>query len=86
MASKKRCQSGTESTKGKWRGVRNACESAQNIVEEIYIRNLIFLICFAIIISDKVVMMNAKALSIMRYQDDINTEHNMKSTCRAVVA
>ena len=30
--------------------------------------------------------MNAKALSIMRYQDDINTEHNMKSICRAAVA
>ena len=27
-----------------------------------------------------------KALSIMRYQDDINTEHNMKSICRAAVA
>ena len=30
--------------------------------------------------------MKAKALSIMRYQDDINTEHNMKSICRAAVA
>ena len=30
--------------------------------------------------------MNAIALSIMRYQDDINTEHNMKSICRAAVA
>ena len=30
--------------------------------------------------------MNAKALSIMRCQDDINTEHNMKSICRAAVA
>ena len=30
--------------------------------------------------------MNAKALSVMRYQDDINTEHNMKSVCRAAVA
>ena len=30
--------------------------------------------------------MNAKALSIMRYQDDINTEHNMKSICPAAVA
>ena len=30
--------------------------------------------------------MNAKALSIMRYQDDINTEHNMKSICHAAVA
>ena len=30
--------------------------------------------------------MNAKALSIMRYQNDINTEHNMKSVCRAAVA
>ena len=30
--------------------------------------------------------MNAKALSIMRYQDDINTEHNMKSIGRAAVA
>ena len=30
--------------------------------------------------------MKAKALSIMRYQDDINTEHNMKSilVCAAV--
>ena len=33
-------------------------------------------------------VVNAKALSIMRYQDDIriNTEHNMKSICRAAVA
>ena len=31
-------------------------------------------------------VMNAKALSVMRYQDDINTEHNMKSVCRAAVA
>ena len=30
--------------------------------------------------------MNAKALSIMRYQDDIYTEHNMKTGCRAAVA
>ena len=30
--------------------------------------------------------MNAKALSIMRYQDNTNTEHNMKSICRAAVA
>ena len=31
--------------------------------------------------------MIAKALStLMRYQDDINTEHNMKSICRAAVA
>ena len=30
--------------------------------------------------------MNAKALSIMRCQDDINTEHNMKSIGRAAVA
>ena len=30
--------------------------------------------------------MNAKALSIIRYQDDINTEHNMKSIGRAAVA
>ena len=30
--------------------------------------------------------MNADALSIMRYQDDINTEHNMKSVGRAAVA
>ena len=30
--------------------------------------------------------MNAKALSIMRYQDDINTEHNMKSIGREAVA
>ena len=29
--------------------------------------------------------MNAKALAIMRYQDGINTEHNMKSICRAAV-
>ena len=30
--------------------------------------------------------MNSKALSIMRYQNDINTEHNMKSiSCAAVV-
>ena len=28
----------------------------------------------------------AKALSIMRCQDDINTEHNMKSIGRAAVA
>ena len=27
-----------------------------------------------------------KALSIMRYQDDINTEHNMNSICRAEMA
>ena len=32
------------------------------------------------------IVMNAKALSVMRYQDDINTEHNMKSVCRAAVA
>ena len=25
-------------------------------------------------------------LRIMRYQNDINTEHNMKSVCRAAVA
>ena len=31
-------------------------------------------------------VVNAKALSITRYQDDINTEHNMKSMCRAAVA
>ena len=30
--------------------------------------------------------MNADAPSIMRYQDDINTEHNMKSVGRAAVA
>ena len=30
--------------------------------------------------------MNAKALSIMRCQDDINTEHNMKSIGRVAVA
>ena len=30
--------------------------------------------------------MNVKALSIMRYQNDINTEHNMKSICRAAMA
>ena len=30
--------------------------------------------------------MNAKVLSIMRCQDDINTEHNMKSIGRATVA
>ena len=29
--------------------------------------------------------MVAKALSIMRYQEDINTEHNMKSVCRATL-
>ena len=31
-------------------------------------------------------VVNAKALSIMRYQDDINTEHNMKSIGRTAVA
>ena len=31
-------------------------------------------------------IVNAKALSIMRYQNDINTEHNMKSMGRAAVA
>ena len=31
-------------------------------------------------------VVNAKALSIMRSQDDINTEHNMKSICRVAVA
>ena len=31
-------------------------------------------------------VINAKALSIMRYQDDIYTEHNMKTVCRAAVA
>jgi hypothetical protein len=30
--------------------------------------------------------MNAKALSVMRYQGDINTKHNMKSVCRAAVS
>ena len=30
--------------------------------------------------------MSAKALSIMRHQEDINTEHNMKSIGRAAVA
>ena len=30
--------------------------------------------------------MNAKALSIVRYQNDIYTEHNMKTVCRAAVA
>ena len=30
-------------------------------------------------------VVNAKALSIVRYQDDINTEHNMKSICRAAL-
>ena len=29
---------------------------------------------------------NAKALAIMRCQDDINTEHNMESICPAAVA
>ena len=32
------------------------------------------------------ILMNAKALSIMSYQDDINTALNMKSICRAAVA
>ena len=32
------------------------------------------------------IVVNAKALSIMRYQDDINTEHNMKSIGRAAMA
>ena len=32
------------------------------------------------------IIMNAKALSIMRYQNDINTEHNMKSIGRTAVA
>ena len=32
------------------------------------------------------IVVNAKALSIMRYQVDINTEQNMKSICRAAVA
>ena len=31
-------------------------------------------------------VMNAKALSLMRYQNDINTEHNMKSIFREAVA
>ena len=31
-------------------------------------------------------VVNAKALSIMRCQDDINTEHNIKSIGRAAVA
>ena len=31
-------------------------------------------------------VMNGKVLSVMHYQDDINTEHNMKSVCRAAVA
>ena len=30
--------------------------------------------------------MNVKALSIMLYHDNINTEHNMKSICHAAVA
>ena len=30
--------------------------------------------------------MNQKVLSINRYQDDINTKHNMKPICRAAVA
>ena len=30
-------------------------------------------------------VMNAKVLSIMRYQEDVNTEHNKKSICRAAV-
>ena len=30
--------------------------------------------------------MNAKALSVMHYQDDINTEHNIKSIGRAAVS
>ena len=34
----------------------------------------------------RVFVVNAKALSIMHYQDGINTEHNMKSMCRAAVA
>ena len=34
----------------------------------------------------KGIVMNAKALSIMRYQNDINTEHNMKSIYRAGAA
>ena len=32
------------------------------------------------------IVVNAKALSIMRYQLDINTEHNMKSIGRPTVA
>ena len=31
-------------------------------------------------------VVNAKALFIMRYQDDINTEHNMKSIGCAALA
>ena len=38
------------------------------------------------LIKVEIYVMNAKALSIMRYQDDINTEHNMKSICCAAVA
>ena len=34
----------------------------------------------------KIYVMNAKALSKMLYQNDINSEHNIKSMCRAAVA
>ena len=37
-------------------------------------------------VTDLAFVMNAKALSIMRYHDDINIEHNMKSICRVAVA
>ena len=59
--------------------------------------NLIFLKAYIIQISSLqlshknqknfgTLIMNAKALSIMRYQNDINTEDNMNSICRAAVA
>ena len=35
---------------------------------------------------DNTIVVNAKALSVMRYQDDINTDHNVKSIGRAAVA
>ena len=45
-----------------------------------------FLVFFILTSLTIVSVVNAKALSIMRYQDDINTEHNMKSIGRAAVA
>ena len=41
---------------------------------------------YKIVVHKHTIVVNTKALFIMRYQDDINTEHNMKSIGRAAVA
>ena len=50
------------------------------------LRNIIYYKLDLLILFLLHIVVNAKALSIMRYQDDINTEHNIKSIGRVAVA